>query len=377
MISTKQHLRRLSFAATALLLGVTATLPALLSTQNVFAAQLTTRSIKLDSSAPSATTKYTVTFTTSASTKGIIIDFCGDSPIIGSDCDTTSNATTGLPGFDASGASLSSGLAGWTVAATTTQVKLTNATGVSAGAVTFELSGIKNMNVARTFYARAYTYASATPNWTSVTNVGSDQDYGGFALSTASVVSITAKIMETLTFCVSQASPGAKCAGITTPSVNLGSGSPKTIDANAVYDNSADETTYTQLSTNALTGVSVRMKTDNTCTGLSSDGGASCGIPGIAAKGSITAGTANFGLRVSAGTGGTGSVDPTAGKYDGTGSTYYMGSAVSDPYGDIIEASTGPCANVNNQLVFGVTAGITTPAGIYTANLNLIATGTF
>jgi len=98
-----------------------------------------------------------------------------------------------------------------------------------------------------------------------------------------------------------------------------------------------------------------------------------------------------FGLFVAASTqntGGVGTITPD-GNYNsaghttvGTPSSLYYGmdqstGGVTSTYGDVIAASTGPLSLVNNQLVFGATAALTTQAGIYTVNESIIVTGTF
>jgi hypothetical protein len=155
---------------------------------------------------------------------------------------------------------------------------------------------------------------------------------------------------------------------------------------------------YTQVSTNASGGVSMRMKSANTCTngGLSSNGGSTCNIPGMptgsgSAAQAMTAGTAAFGLFVAASannTGGTGTITPD-GNYNSAGHTtvgtpsslwYGMDQAaggVTSTYGDVIAASIAPLSLTNNQLVFAATASLTTQAGIYTVNESIIVTGTF
>lgn len=372
----------LAALATAVVTAGAVALPGLVS-----AAQVQTRSIGISNSTPSATgVKYKVAFKTGATgtTQGIVVDFCGDTPIIGAACDVTSSATTGLPSFTAAGATLGAmtGMTGWTISsATATTVKLTSATSIAANtSVTFELNGITNMNVARSFYARVYTYASATPDYVSPTSVGTKLDYGGFALSTTNNIAVSATVMETLTFCtsgvvtVSKVAP-TDCGTTSTPNVVLGNGTPQTIDANAVYDNSTgDSRSYMVLSTNALNGAAVSMKSNWTCNGLSSDNGTSCGIPGSA--GPITAGNAGFGMKVGAGTGTTGAIAPAA-PY--TSANFYMGSTgTASTYGDpIATTSNAPCSNMVSQLTFGATASLTTPAGIYSTNETLIATGTF
>ena len=46
-------------------------------------------------------------------------------------------------------------------------------------------------------------------------------------------------------------------------------------------------------------------------------------------------------------------------------------------YGSPIFTSAGPLNGINDTLEFAATAANTTPAGIYTANYVLVATGTF
>jgi hypothetical protein len=246
-----------------------------------------------------------------------------------------------------------------------------------------------------TFYARIYSYVAQTNDYTSAAVPGTVADFGGIALSTASQISITAKVQETLTFCVSgtpqtAANTTACLVGdITAPTLTIGHGSPATIDSSAVDVASA----YTQVSTNASGGISMRMKSGNTCSsgGLSSNGGSVCNIPGTpggsAAAVAMPAGTAGFGLFVAASsnnTTGTGTIAPVA-PYNGNGHTtissdlfYGMnGTNVTSTYGDVIASSSAPLSLTNNRLVFAATAALTTQAGIYTVNESLIVTGTF
>lgn len=378
--------KRVAYTMIALALTVTALLPSL--NQTASAAQLVNRSMQMSNSAPSATgVSYLVTFTPATAAQSMVIDFCGDSPILGSACDVTTNATTGLPSFDASGATLTAGsLTSWTMTATTTRVKLTKAAGAATGTgspISFTINNVASINVARSFYARITTYTDiAYGSYVSPTSLGTYADYGGIALSTANTISVTARVMETLVFCVSGAAPTSSCGGTSTPSVTLGHGSPAVIDAQTVDTNASVTPTYTQLSTNAASGATVRMKNANACGGLSKDGGTTCDIAATnagATAAAIAAGSAKFGLGVGAGSGGTGTVTPNA-KYaasTGYGMDPSGSTGVTSTYGDAVMASTAPVSNVNNQLTFAATAGTTTPAGVYTATLTLIATGIF
>lgn len=254
-------------------------------------------------------------------------------------------------------------------------MKLTASSATTAGTkYTFYFTNIKNPTSTGAFYARVYTYTGTTyGGYTSVSSLGTVQDSGGFALSTANNISVSATVQETLTFCISDVAPGSNCAGTNPPVVKLGTGNPVTIDSAAVYDNSAASTSYMQISTNAVSGAIVNMKSNYaSCNGLSSDGGTTCGIPGSA--GALAAGTAGFGLKVGAGTGGTGTIAGTNGY---TAGAFHMGTT-NATYGDTIANTANTvAANVNSQLIFGATANLTTPAGIYSTNETLIATGTF
>lgn len=140
------------------------------------------------------------------------------------------------------------------------------------------------------------------------------------------------------------------------------------------------------------------MRNSNTsCGGLSADSGATCAIPAINSGANTpvapVAGTAAFGLFVSdsaTNTAGVGTVTPDARFNDGVNENlaapltifYGMDTTTSNDnvqstYGAKIASSTGPVYRVYNNLVFAATAAAATPAGIYTANLSLIATGTF
>lgn len=388
----------------------------------VAAAQLTTRSITMSDSGQSGGTIttgvgsgtnviYKFAFTTSSAAQSMVIDFCSTSPLIGDTC-------TAPVGMNASAAVLTGitgniTTAGWTVTATASQIKLAKgATGTAAtsGIQSFTLSGLTNpasvllgatAKPVGTFYGRMYTYADSTFGSTSTAYVspvslGNYMDYGGIALSTNQIITITAKVQEQLTFCVSGAAQATwtttnDCSdtqAAVTPALTLGHGAPT-----AILDNSAVDTgtVYSQLSTNALYGAAVAIRNSTTCGGLSSDGGATCNIPAVNAGANtpiaITAGVAAFGLYVTNGVIGTGGVgaDLADTNYnDGTPTHYGMDTetvadigAVNGTYGDRVAYSSAPCYRINNNYTFAATSSLTTPAGIYTANMDLIATGTF
>ena len=370
-------------AAVAVVLG--ALVPAIAPMVSA-AAQVQTRSIEMSDSAPGKTNvTYKVTFTPATTgAQSLIIDFCNNSSIIGGACTAPTGMDAGSAAFVAG-----TGTASWAIGTgSASQVRVTKSAGSSLGtsAIDFELTGVTNSTDLGTFWARVYTYndgtyGATTTAYTDPQTLGDYKDYGGFALSTVTLINITATVMETLTFCTSKSAPTAGCTGTDAPNLTLGHGTPAILDSSVVDTDDA----YFQISTNALTGATVRMKSRNACAngGLSRDGGTTCPIAGLGTTGAgpttFTAATALFGLHITSVAGGTGTVAPEL-DYDGTTSTNYgmNGTAVTSTYGDPIANTSGTAtADVNSLLTFGAQASVTTPAGVYSVNESLIATGTF
>ncbi len=420
MLLQLKFVRRATYVSLAVIMMLAIILPSL-SQGKVFAAQLASRSITLSDSGASGgsiTTgvgsgtgvTYKVGFTTSATANSLVIDFCSQSPIIADTC----TAPTGLNATSATLAAVTGniGSTGWTVTGSTSQVKIANSTGTAAaaGPQVFTLSGLTNPSTTGAFYARIYTFSTASyGTYTSATAPGNYVDYGGIALSTNQIISITARVQETLSFCVSGAAPvtwvtSHDCQdpqAAVSPAITLGHGTPTpTLDQTAVDSG----TVYSQLSTNATNGAVISMRNSNiTCGGLSANGGATCAIPAVGSTASaIVAGTADFGMAVGPSVddaSGVGTLTPAATYYNSadytftgglvplstpTGNTvptsvYYGMNAtnVESTYGDTVASSTTPLYRVDDAYTFAATASLTTPAGIYTANMDLIATGTF
>lgn len=369
------------FAAFAFL-GV-AVAPAILATQPASAALITTRSIEMSSSAPSETAQtYNVKFTTATASniQGVVVHFCAESPIIGSaTCTKPSGMTIGSTVGTVGG--LNSGT--WTGAVASDVLRITNAsanTSVPSDTnVTIPISGFTNPdNTVKTFYARIVTYATPA-NATSYTagNIGTHIDAGGVALSVAQTVNVSATVQETLTFCVSGTQPASGCATTTTASLTLGTGTPTILDTAAVYDG----TVYYQLSTNAVGNTVVRIKSANA--GLTSGGNSIAPLAGASAaavamvSGSTPPNVSAFGIRTATPiAGGTGTVSPAV-PYNSTTLYGNDSTAITSTYGDDIATATGALLNKNVPLVFGATAGPTTPAGVYTNQFALIASSSY
>lgn len=403
---------RLAYAALAVALLSVVLLPTFAS--KVFAyGQVTTRSIKLSDSTPGATgISYLVAFTpatTATSIAGIVVDFCSSDPLPGDPCTQPSGFTVGTPtvtGVTITGQSGGS----WSASSANSgrTLELSNSgsiTGTPSGTASFTLTTATNPAApAGTFYGRIFTFNADTDPaaWVTDQADGSSTlgvvDAGGTALSTATSIGITAKVQEQLSFCVSGSAITANdCANtLTAPNLILGhdNGSGTLILDATLVDT---EAAYTAASTNATTGLVVRMKdtSTSTCGGLSDNGGTSCFIPsantGTTTGGqTISAGTAAFGMCVLPGSANTTPQSPydNSGTFSNcsttpTGSQYGMDEVtasttkVISTYGSPIFSSTGPLTKEGDTLIFAATASNTTPAGTYTVNESLVATGTF
>jgi len=380
----------------------------------------------MSSAVPGASSvSYVLSFKPVTTEQELIVDFCSDTPIIGATCAFT-NATT--PVFGTSSCTVTSSLG--TVSCPGTNyhtIRVTGLTMTAGNTFTITFSNITNPTVSTgtSFYARILTFATGnssgyTPASTTggATTTGTYVDWGGAALSTVQTLAITATVMETLTFCDSGTtiSGASTCSGLSTPSLTLGRGTPATINASNVDGGLL----YTQVSTNALNGVGVALKDSGTgvsCSGLSINSGTSCAIlakttgNNVPAAAAISSGSGVIGMCVESGTGvtaqvpyngtcsgnsanynvtGAGSTTDTFGLNDSTSSaTTGFGSTWSGTwstwtsdtpiytYGSLLFTSAGPLSNINNPLEFATSAANTTPAGIYSANYTLIATGSF
>lgn len=406
---------RFAYAAVALALLAVILLPAFVSKAFAYG-QVTTRSIEMSNSTTDATgVSYKVSFTPASGTpiQDMALDVCSNDPLIGDPCTKPTNFSVGTPTVTGVTVTGQTGGGTWTasVANSNRTLELTNTTAQSGTptAVTFTLTTAHNPSTLGTFYARVFTFATAgnAATW-GAANSGDGSsttlvlDAGGVALSTISLITITARVQEQLTFCTNGATITANnCANATTaPNLTIGHANAS---GTLVLDSSAIDTVsaYTATSTNATSGVIVRMKdtTSTACGGLSANGGTSCAIPaantgtGSSPAGqSFTAGTAAFGVCVLPGSANTTPQAPydnggtfsncsatPAGSQYGLDDTAGPGTGTSaiTTYGSPLFSSTGPLNLEGDRLIFAATASNTTPAGTYSVSESLIATGTF
>ena len=368
------------------------TLAAQLLPEAADAAQVTSRSITMSTSAASTAATYKLTFTPVTTSQELIIDFCANDPLVGDTC-TFAAGTVPTIASPVSNVGTASSVGSGSPVHTIKVTGLTM-TGGSPFTINFT-SGITNPTTNTSFYARILTYgtgnaAGYTPANTSgnAPTSGTFVDYGGSALSTASNVSITSKVFETLSFCVYTGSCG------TAPALILGDPTTGALSVISAYINS---NTQYNIATNAGSGVSVTMTGTTLCRpgGTCSTGANAFTISAIGTTPTaLSVGTEQFGMCADV----TGSAALTvAAKYTdsinnchslSTGT--YAGSSkfgfddgagadgTNNASGSQVLSSSGAVPSyVGGSLVFLGDIAATTEAGVYTTSLNLVATGTF
>lgn len=355
------------------LLVVSTILPAFAS-----AAQLTERSVALSSSSKAATgVSYNIKFTQVTNAGAAVIQFCTNSPLIGEFCDAPG-------GMLVAGATAGTGVTAVSSATdATSTIKVTKA----GGTQDLTITGIVNPSAAGTVYARVLTYVDSTAATTYAVDddssvLGSPEDQGSVAFAITETVSVSGAVLEALTFCVSKTELTANnCTiGYTAPVLTLGEDVGDGAIALIPTATSTGDV-YTKISTNAVNGAVVSLKsTAGTagCAGLALNGTGACNIAAAGIAGSFAAGDAKFGVKITAP-----ATDPANGtialetNYDDT--DYRLdGTAVTSTYGDPIYNTSGGYANNRNTLLtFGATSANNTPAGKYSTAISLIATGTF
>jgi hypothetical protein len=362
-------------AAGALLLAVV--LPTI-----VGAAQLTERSIAVSSASKSATgVTYTIKFKSATAAVGAVIDFCKNTPLVGEAC----TAPTGFTTASATG----TGVVSLAPDAPNT-VEVTQA--ISAGAeTTITIGGITNPSETGPFYARIVTYSNGNlSNYQDPENLGSGVvDQGSASIIITDSIGVSGAVLESMTFCVSGQAISDNCAGTSSPTLKLGE---QTGDIIALTPGVLSTgSIYTQITTNSASGAIVSLKSNTTgCGGLVRAGATNCDIAPAMASDIVDNDTsAKFGVKTATVAGGTGTFQP----YDPTPLTpnpyysssvfkmnYIIGDAtgVTSTFGDpFLDTAGAPATNKNMTLNFGATVTNQTPAGLYSADLSLIATGKF
>lgn len=345
--------------------------------------QVTDRSIHLSSSSASAKeVTYTVNFTTVGSAGAFVVEFCSNTPLTGQLCVAPDNLDSSLA---------SSTTAGFTDVSGSVNKIVVAGIMDNEDEVSVEIEGIKNPSSAGTIYARVVTYDTKANalNYTS-TDIGEGSiDEGGMAIAITPTIGVSGTVLESLTFCISGSVISANCESTTAPVLELGEqvGDDAVLTAGVLSEGMV----HIQISTNAVNGAVVRIKSNTTgCGGLSRSGAPSaCDIlPALDLGLNVNNADARFGVKTAEATdtpsvNASGILQPAIGSiYNNdtyalnfvTGDAIGITSAFGDP---LLDTNNAPVNNKNMALTFGVTIGNSTPAGLYSADIGLIATGKF
>ena len=345
---------------------------------------LTERSLHLSSSSVGATSTYTVSFTAKQSASAFVIDFCSNTPLIGQVCTTPMDfsaeaAASTHPVFD-------------DVTGATGRVVVAGEVGAD-DEIEVAITGILNPSVDGVVYARIVTFDTKQNALdASPTSLVGNQDEGSVAVVITPTIGVSGTVLETLTFCVSAEPIIDDCETVTPPALTLGEevgGGGKVLQTGVLSQGSL----YVQLTTNAYGGAIVRLKsTAEGCGGLFLAGAPEgCYILPAQNQGiNPAADQARFGIKTTAAAPtpsrtATGVLQPAEGSYynndafalrftEGDTPATGVTSAFGDPF---LDTDGALASNQNMQLIFGATIANDTPAGMYSAGLNLITTGKF
>ncbi len=398
MNTARRIFKRSSLLTMALsLLGTWIVADALILVPQAHAAQITSRSLTLSSSANGSIatgaalsgtngskTKHTFNFTlpTSGNVGSMEFLYC-TTPLPGTTC-------TAPTGMDASTVASIGGTSatGWSLgtagnAPTASRVRITRTAASLTGAVQFAFgtgSGggtdyIKNPTSDNsTFFVRITTFSDNA--W--VTSV----DQGTVGNSTAQQIDVTAKVQETLNFSVGSTvtAPGSSCTAFSdTGALALGSITDGTLSFTQAYDAHS----YFRVSTNANGGTIIYYSGDTLKSGSNS-------IAAIGTSAAASAvGSAQFGLAVDSSDTQSGSgysftslsaTAPYAGgngtiTNGGTAQFAYSTASVTTPVQIAAAAGTITCDTGSVRYLGNIST--TTPPGIYTTTISYLALPTY
>ena len=354
----------------------------------------TERSVQISSSSAGQTgVRYTVQFTAASAGQAFALQFCKNTPMIGFTCEAPD-------GFSTQTATATGGAISVSPRDANTMVITPSEDFATNDVVTVTLDGVANPTSAEdNLYARIVTYdTTANAEGYTATNLGTGvQDSGSVAIAITPTVGVSGTVLETLLFCVSGEVIEANCAGANTasPVVRLGQETPADSGNFVMVPGEINEgEVYTQITTNAANGAVVYLKSSATCGGLLRAGTSECDIAAATNQGLNEADdSARFGVRVGASTG-TASVATASGALLPHPTSLYAGgvepnpfafnyvaghaTGVTSPFGDeFMSTGEDPANNQNVTLTFGATVGNSTPGGLYSTDISLIAVGKF
>lgn len=338
-------------------LGLVASMLAPLGAQ---AAQVTSRSLTLGSSGASVVTTHTIAFTipTTGNVGSIKFEYC----------DTAYAACVTPGGLSTTGATLSaqSGETGFTIVAGSNGAPYLTRTATSVTgpqAVSYTLSNVTNANTANTeYWVRISTFVSTNAS-------GGAVDTGVVTYNTASQITVSGTMPESLVFCVGTS--GTNCTNITGTAVSLGVFSPTATNTG---------TSVMSASTNASFGYAITLTGTTLTSGantITAMGTQTLNSSGCAVSCTSTTGSSQFGSNVKANT------TPAVGaNVSGTGTaTGSGGYNTADSFRFFSGDTVASVAGVSQANLFTnsyiVNVGGDQAAGVYAATMTYICTATF
>lgn len=336
------------------------------------ATTLTSRKVTIGTSVQGAATTYTAVFTPSSPSQNIgsvKFQLC-DSPVETSPCNQPSSASllaaalnTGSPTASPF-TTFSAGSGGQ--AATATAFWIVNGTpqAVTNTSYTIQLTNVTNPNTVNyQYYMRVTTYANS--------NGTGQNEHGAMALSTASQITVTGNMPESLVFCVGISIPG-DCTSVTGgTTVDFGTFSPLTTSTGI---------SMMQASTNAGLGYAITINGTTMTSGannIPAMGTQTLNSTGCSPSCTSAVGTSQFGSNV------RNNATPNIGAdVSGVGSaTGLNGYNTADSFryfsGDTIAGVGGPSQANTFTNSYIVNVGGDQAAGQYTATMTYICTATF
>lgn len=421
----KQGLRRGAVVGAAAVVVLASVLPFMLS-QDVSAAQITSRSLAISSAVPSASgVQYTFTFTVASTSDVEGLKFQACTTAVGTCTGPTSltfaAATFGTQSGWQGGTNFAvdgTGANDCTPAANILCANRTDATAQTVTSRSIRFDTITNPSTVNTaFFVRMTTYSTSTYTG------GSIVDTGTVASAVTQTLTINAAVAEILNFCVGSTlvddattSVATDCTGVSGTSLNIGTLDTSATNVSPVNTNGGDNRNgLAMLRTNAANGATVSyyaiQQSGTNHQGTLRISGASCNagtVPTdqcINAQGTtqstFVAGTEKFGMTVAGiNCGSTASYTCTFSSgtynlardaaYDGNGANTYVtdsgsvGGTTNGGYAwdetgtaDLIASSTTVVDDETLILKFASTPQITTPFGSYAAQADFVAVATY
>ena len=339
------------------------------------------RSVQLSTASAAATNvSYAFEFTVNQPAEAFVVDFCSNAAQVEDDCTAPAGMTVAPTTIQTPG---------YTKTAVDANTLIVESTLAASSKAVFTLEGVTNPSASGLVYARIVTYdtaAHAAAYQSNELGAGS-VDGGVIAFSITDTIGVTASVMESVTFCVSGKIIQEDCTGVEKPVLSLGE---KIGDVTALSPSTVSEgTIYAQLSTNAASGVTINLKSSTAgCGGLiRMEDPSACHI-GPSLDTGVEAGKASFGVKVAAaadtGNAPTGILQAPVDSWYATANRFSLhyvagnASGITSVFGDpFLDTAGAPANNKNVALTFGASVANDTPAGAYSADLSLIATGKF